>query len=636
MKPTTLTLFELFEKERRYTVPLFQRPYVWERQWAHLWTDVRTRADAILQTGDEPYALRKHFLGAVVLNHVKVYGRQVPAVEVIDGQQRLTTLQIVLASLRDVLTAAGDSGYANTLRRVTQNTCRMEDETERFKVWPTNADRETFQKVVTAGSPEEVGRQFPRTRKKYARKFDPQPKLVEAYLYFYKVISGYVAPELSLDNGAGEPSTTAAGVNDRGSEEARLPADRERVDALVEAISHHLELVIIELEERDDPQAIFESLNGLGAPLLPSDLIRNFVFQQAVRAQLPTEKLYLAHWRPFDSNEFWQVEERQGRLKRKRFDLYIFHYLTNRTERDLNIGQLYQDFKDWWAAAPRNVEAELEALKLVSGYFQSFIEPDTTDFAATFYSRLRAIDTSTVYPVLLSVLEEWGDPDYEEVRRIFRSLESYLVRRMVCTLTAKNYNRVFLTLLRELHKSGYTADVVDAHLGGLDGESVRWPTDDEFKGAWLALPAYTTLGSGKTRMVLEALEGALRTKFQEHIVLQGYLSVEHVMPQGWDTGHWPLQSDSEVPDAEEQARILRERLIHTFGNLTLVSSYLNPSISNGPFFVKKPRIAEQSALRLNTHFQNCGDAWGEAEILNRGKQLFEVARQVWPHPSSEG
>jgi hypothetical protein len=635
MKPTTLTLFELFEKERRYTVPLFQRPYVWQRQWAHLWSDVRTRADAILQTGDESYALRKHFLGAVVLNHVKVYGRQVPAVEVIDGQQRLTTLQVVLAALRDVLTAAGDTGYANTLMRVTENTCRMEDETERFKVWPTNTDRETFRKVVTAGSPEEVSRRFPRTRKKYARKLDPHPRLVEAYLYFYKVIADYVAPETPDDDAADEPVASVP-ESDGAPEKPLLPADKGQVDALVEAISHHLELVIIELEERDDPQAIFESLNGLGAPLLPSDLIRNFVFQQAVRAQLHTEELYLSDWRPFDSDDFWQVEERQGRLKRKRFDLYIFHYLTNRTERDLNIGQLYQDFKDWWATEPRDVKGELEGLSRVSVHFQTFIEPGTGSAAAAFYSRLKAIDTSTVYPVLLSVLEAWGDPDHEEVRRIFRSLESYLVRRMVCTLTTKNYNRVFLTLLRELHKSGHTAEVVSAHLSALEGESVRWPSDNEFMAAWLALPAYNALGSGKTRMVLEALESALRTKFQEDILLQGYVSVEHIMPQGWDTGHWPLQFDADTPDAEQQATLLRERLIHTFGNLTLVSTYLNPSISNGPFFAKRPRIAEQSALRLNTQFQNCGDAWGEAEILQRGKQLFEVARQVWPRSSTEG
>lgn len=615
MKPTTLTIFELFEKERRYTVPLFQRPYVWERQWAHLWQDVITRADAILNRGDDTYALRRHFLGAVVLNQLKTFGRQVPGVEVIDGQQRLTTLQILLIALRDFLRARGDESYDRTLIRLTENTCRMETPVERFKVWPTNADRQVFEAVVTAGSIDGVDHLFPLRRRKYTRKYEPRPRLVEAYLYFYREIASYV--DAKQDEEISNP-------------EART--SRNRIDALVEALSHHLELVMIELEERDDPQAIFESLNGLGEPLLPSDLIRNFIFQQAVMARLSADDLYDEHWKHFDSADFWQVEERQGRLKRRRFDLFIFHYLVKETERDLNIGQLYQDFKDWWYSSARDVTLELMALERQSEIYRTFLEPERSDSAQLFLERLKVIDTSTIYPVLLYLLDNQRAVPVHEVRRTLTIVESYLVRRMVCGLTQKNYNRVFLLLLKLVKRQpDLNSEIVRDYLLSLEGDSVRWPDDAEFRQAWLSMPLYTTLGPAKMQMVLKALNRSLHSRFQEDVSVGGWLSVEHIMPQQADETNWPLP-EHDPTDYARRGELLRLRgsLIHTIGNLTLLTGYLNSSISNGPFEQKRSRIAEQSALRLNTYFQTAGDSWDEAAVLRRGEELFRLAREIWP------
>jgi uncharacterized protein with ParB-like and HNH nuclease domain len=102
-----LTVFELFEKERRYIVPLFQRPYVWteEKQWQPLWEDITAKADQLLYLRDDHQVVGRHFLGAAVLNEIKTFGRQVAAREIIDGQQRLTTLQIALTAYRDYLRA---------------------------------------------------------------------------------------------------------------------------------------------------------------------------------------------------------------------------------------------------------------------------------------------------------------------------------------------------------------------------------------------------------------------------------------------------------------------------------------------------------------------------------------------------
>lgn len=105
MKSDDIPLFDLFQRQRRYVVPLFQRPYVWEEeeQWAPLWQDITGRAEAVLerdQRGSRSDRIGNHFLGAVVLNQIRVFGRQVDTVQVIDGQQRLTTLQLMIAAFR--------------------------------------------------------------------------------------------------------------------------------------------------------------------------------------------------------------------------------------------------------------------------------------------------------------------------------------------------------------------------------------------------------------------------------------------------------------------------------------------------------------------------------------------------------
>ena len=183
MKPTTLSIFELFEKERRYMVPLFQRPYVWnrERQWEPLWEDISSKASEVAQQTKQSSPLRKHFLGAVVLNQVPTFGLQVSATEIIDGQQRLTTLQVLLLAFRDFVQARNlsitnsadlpqalnPSRIISTLNRLTENTCQPEKDYERYKVWPTSTDQAVFQIVAAAKSPEAVNEKYPLTKIKY-------------------------------------------------------------------------------------------------------------------------------------------------------------------------------------------------------------------------------------------------------------------------------------------------------------------------------------------------------------------------------------------------------------------------------------------------------------------------------------
>lgn len=610
MKPDKISIYDLFDRQRRYAVPLYQRQYVWteEGQWIPLWEDISEKTRRVqLNDGRAP-----HFLGAIVTSQRQVFGNEVGAWDIIDGQQRLTTLQMVLTAFRDVATTIGETKYDRDLQRITLNDGVMKDPTERFKVWPSNVDRNAFQMVMEAGGLQAMIKAYPGLRGRQKR---PTPRLVEAYAFFFRRIERFVAGTADDDN-VGTPS--------------------ERMQALFETLRRYLHLVNIELEADDDPQVIFESLNGRGIPLLPSDLIRNFVFLKASRSGANLDALYQKYWReydvrhqPGDDAPWWKQEERQGRLRRPRIDLFLFHYLQYRLEDEVSISHLFQEFRHWWdggaAAGPDRALADMQRY---AEAFASWMAPSLPGRTSDFSKWLNALDTSTVYPLMFLVLVEAREEiPSAEIDGILDDLESYLVRRAICGLTNKQYNRFFIGVLQKMRLSGSVSRAnLREHLSAGRGDSSRWPNDEEFGRAFLHRPVYKTLRREVGLMILRGLEGALRTSKDEQIEVVGKLSIEHVMPQSWEKA-WPLADDSD--DGRER----RERLLHTFGNLALITQQFNASLSNRGFARKQKELKRITRLLLNRSFED-RDEWDEEAILFRGTVLFDVARRRWPHPSS--
>ncbi|WP_210485391.1 DUF262 domain-containing protein [Microvirga antarctica] len=620
MKPDKLTIHDLFQKERRYVVPLYQRAYVWNEhdQWEPLWDDIERQAEGCLNP-DGVTPKQSHFLGAIVLNVSRIVGAGVARSEVIDGQQRLTTLQIIIATIRDFAIQA-NSAHAARLRRLTTNEDEKPGSDGSFKVWPTNADREIFRLVLSAGSPAELA-------KLLAKDEADAPRMAAAYNYFYKCVARFV------------------GSNDEDSE-----LRERRIFALFQALRTALQLVVIELEDGDDPQVIFETLNARGQPLLPSDLIRNYVFMRAATdVTCDADDLYNRFWRPFDDDRvetsvngedrFWHIEERQGRLTRPRIDLFLFHYLVIQTERDLNIGQLFREFRDWRDVNPGSVEALLDDLKRYSSLFAKLIQPLGTDRVSVLARRLRSLDTSTVYPVLLYVvsLPEERLSTSSKVQ-ILEDIESWLVRRFICQLTNKNYNRFFVALLAKVKRAAVSedlADVVRAELSRSSDVTTIWPPDDEFLTGWLTRPMYAKTRPDRSAMVLRAVEAHIRTRRNEAITLPPHLTVEHLLPQNGSVTDYPIDEPMPLLAGETHDRC-RERVIHTVGNLTLLTNELNSSVSNGPFPSKVAKIVADSDLRLNAWLRSDAPAsWSERSIMERGQLLFDTAVEIWPRPALE-
>lgn len=617
MDANAIALLDIFEKKMRLEIPMFQRQYVWgqEHQWEPLWEDISRKFSEFLENRkDAPV----HFLGAMVLDQKQTQTGRVERRNVIDGQQRLTTLQIFLAAFRDFCRYEELSDFADECEKFTLNSGRMaEPDVERFKVWPTLSDRKQFIDVLTAGSKAELEKIHPLTRQKYARKYDSRPRMVEAYLFFYdRFVEYFKGDEITPPTAADIPLA-------------------ERIEECFEALKTALKVVAIDLDRDDDAQVIFETLNARGEPLLPADLLRNYIFLRAGRQGEGQEELYKRYWTEFDE-EFWREEVTQGRLRRPRSDLFIQHFLASKQARDIPIKHLFVEYKYWVDRARpfERVEDELKALAKQRGDFRRIAVGSECDVLGRLARFLNVFDVSTAYPPLLAMLDQ--NASDTEMARTAKILESYLVRRAVCGADTKAYNRLFMALTRAIRRDGATADTVYAHLASLHNPTDEWPGDDAFAKAWKTRSAYGQFTNQRISYILGRLSETYRTSKTEEIILDSPVTVEHIMPQSW-VEHWPLADGStgikdiwlaDENDPVTLASQRRDDLLQTFGNLTLVTGSLNSSIKNGPWTVKRAEILTHSLLPLNGHLHSY-DTWDETAIENRGRDLFDRALTVW-------
>lgn len=612
-------VMSIFEAKQRLEIPLFQRQYVWneEDQWLPLWEDIERKfIEAIECRIDTP----NHFLGAMVLDQKQTPTGHVILRQVIDGQQRLTTLQIFLAALRDFCRHVKCAEIATEVEQSLFNKGMMDNrDVDQFKVWPTKLDRQQFTDVVSAGTREELLKLYPTKRKKYSRKDDPKPRMVEAYFFFFGTLQEFFLGE------EGEPPFA---VDD--------PIDG-RLEKCLQALKSALLVVIIDLDRDDDPQVIFETLNARGQPLLPADLIRNYIFLRARRENLDADDMYERYWSQFD-DEFWRDEIKQGRLKRPRSDIFIQHLLSSRQARDVPIKHLYVEYKHWSESVETSlpVSDELELLSQQGQNYRRLVAPEEGDPISHLSSFIRTFEVSTLYPLVLAFFE--AEPSDDEWARIGTIFESYILRRAICDLTTKNYNKAFLGVLRRLGQSGFSADNLYADLKSQTGESSLWPDDARFREGWMQSEVYRPLGSRRLVHILSKLDSRYGSSKSEQLRFSERPTIEHIMPQSWQE-NWLLAGGEKgmdfdelmsAEDDEERAIATRRRsnYVDRIGNLTILSQALNSAESNLAWNEKRPMLQSHSLLPLNLQLGQL-DHWDEDAINERGQELFEHAKDLW-------
>ena len=599
MKASPLTLSEIFQAPARYTVPTFQRPYVWtqEDQWEPLWIDVRDTAERFIEyfelsgvqggtidAGEQP----SHFMGAIVLQQQPVRSGLLPTREVIDGQQRLTTLQILLDAAQEEYVSL-DPNAAERLQDLVFNKPAHagKDADHQFKIWPTLNDRDAFRHAMRNELP--------------AEEYD-ESLIVQCHDFFRAQIREWVE---------------------------KYPETRiERADALEQTLRQFLRVVVIDLEDGDDAQAIFETLNDRGTPLRPYDLAKNFILHQVAGGAKEQDRLYEAHMKDLET-PFWRTEVGSGRLRRPRNDAYLNYWLAMRTRQEISTRSLFSEFQKY-AKGDANVEAVARDLGETGPLYRRLEELNDDSRLGVFLTRWRQLQAAVFTPLLLRLLS--SDQTQPTIERCLDALESYLVRRMACRMTTKDYHEVSLGLLKRLHeRDAESADsVVIEYLNEQTAAGTKWPSDDDVAEAFLTLPLYKLLTRVRLRLILEGVEQGLRSPKAERSQVPSRLTIEHVMPQHWRE-HWDPPHSVDDSDAEA----MRDRIVHSMGNLTLVTKKLNPALSNSRWEKKREGIDDHSTLFLNKDLlKNAPNEWDESEIAKRAQRLAHAAIQIWPGPDA--
>jgi hypothetical protein len=629
MQANPRSISELFNSQLRYVVPMFQRLYVWQKspQWETLWEDVVEKA-ALRIAEKETNA---HYLGALIIEGVKPTSpREVKRFLVIDGQQRLTTLQLLLCAFRDLARENEWKSIDKPLSRYLENADPdvMEKPGEEvFKLWPTTLNRDIFRSVVQSGSRAEVAARHPLVFVGRKRKPEPRSNLVEAYLYFSEQIHVWI-------------DATA---------QATAKSKEAVAFALTQAIQEDFSVVEISLSEGDDSQEIFYSLNSQGRPLSQSDLLRSLIFMRAEKEKQDRDEIFDDYWSKFET-AFWSEEVKRAGRSFSRLDLGLRFFLIAKTGQMVDARRVNEEYRRWIAAKPPrypSVRAELADFVRHGEVYAKYESPMSTTLPATDLRRVLAdFDVSTALPLVMFLEIEAGLNEHQLAENL-RMVESFIARRMFLNEENREYNKLFVELVGSLiGKIGESvAPALCEKLLSGGGATRRWPTDQQVIEHAISKQVYG-IKTPALRLILERLELSLRNKKTEKMEIEPNLQIEHVMPQKW-AEHWPLQGRM-VPEAvalfpymaeQEQNQEFkdliepirqRNSIVHMLGNLTLANRHLNPAANNAAFTTKLEEY-RNSVLRLNRYFSKC-EIWDETSIATRSKLLGEAICAIWPRP----
>lgn len=620
MQADTRTLQQVLQGDRRFVIPVYQRPYVWdrERQWEPLWSDIESTAVRLAEARQLAYGKNvpaadgdkdapPHFLGAVVLEQYPTATGEIDVRSVVDGQQRLTTLQLLLVGTLDALKEAGVGGPLTAkLRKLTRNDNEIVTGSDLHKVWPRPAEREAYLAAIGDVPPENHESSFAAARS-----------------YFSKAASGFL-----LDDEIPEdPYSDGSSVQRRSS-------------LLAATLLGLVTLVIIDLDDVDDAQVIFEALNARNTPLSATDLVKNLLFMRAQAKGEDPEKLYETVWARFDKQgDWWRQLVGAGHAQRARQDWLLGDWLIAQLGRVINVGRLYGEFRRWLNSSGTS---PIEALRTLSTYADAYeqlhgLKPGATTLERQSFHRIERLNITVATPVLLWLLVQPTEKLSSKEREIaFRAIESYVMRRMAARAQTRAYGQAFAEVLRIAQEAAtHPGFAVVAALQEAP-HGYEWPTDQDLIEQFRTARYYGPGGINQKRliMLLAAVDKRLQRragKAEPVTVEYEKLQVEHVLPQDWKIS-WPVNAT----DLHERLMLEQRREAHVnrIGNLTLASDRLNPAMGNDPWNTKRGQLRQHSNLRLNALLGE-EDTWDEEQIRKRGEWLAEHVSAVWPGPTDE-
>ena len=583
MKAKIQTLDGLFNTDVSYRIPVFQRPYAWgkTKQWQPLWDDARRIAEKLLRSDDNE-APPPHFMGALVLQLQSAESGEVVKRIVVDGQQRLTTLQLLTKAAHESFRNLDDLARANRFTKLIQNSQSKwgGDSDNETKVRQSNInDLQSFQDVIRGLGSENR----------------PLRSIGEAYQYFVHEVSEWLNAQ---------------------------PAQRNaRAKALETALTEYLQVATVDLDEGEKPHFIFAVLNARAEPLMESDHVKNTVMFEADIIDDTARANEL--WGPFDRNEWWRKETQEGRLSRIHLDRFLNYWLVMNLAKEISTERVSTEFNTYVEASNQPIEEIARAIKTAGQVYQD-IEENRQPGIEVFLRRMKTMELGVVMPPLLWLYTK--NVTEEKRNRSVRALESYLVRRMLCGIGSQGLNRLFVELLAKMEGNEAQIDqtIID-YLGGQTVDNRIWPTDAMLRDNLIGMPFKGTIK--RQTMALEAIELDLRSSKTEDIA-HASLTLEHIMPSSWER-YWPLSEESS--NGENDAEHERNQAVKELGNLTLVNGRLNPALSNSAWEQKYAILEQHTSLRLNWELlKTAPDVWNEEAIRERSKRLADLVVKIWP------
>jgi uncharacterized protein with ParB-like and HNH nuclease domain len=567
------TIRDIFNRGRNLEIPFFQRAYVWNtEQWQRFLEDMR-----MVSTTKKPY-----FLGSVILKQQETSSNKDSILTVIDGQQRLTTLNIFLKVL--CLKKNSDNDFTETFKKQRDKSIIL---------LHNHNDQESFNQVINLKNTTVF------------KDVSENDNILSAYNFFNENITN------------DDLTNTIDFFN----------------------ILDNILFVGIDLGYGEDEQQIFDTINSLGVRLTTAELLKNYFFK---RDEIDN---YNKYWKQvFEKNDetkiYWDKEITAGRLKKAFIDLFFYSYLqikiqdaelkvkTDDKIEFSKVENLFESYKRFIRDYELDKTEILDEIKEYADLFRNNFDFDIINnelSAESGIERINAIifglDTSTLIPYTLYILKNVDDKNQQN--DLFAFIESYVMRRMVVKATTKNYNQLFTDRL--ISNKIISKEQFLQYLESKNDKVNYLPNDTELKQGF----ENSILINKQTAGILYFIESKIRNRNKQATGLLGIkkYSLEHLMPKKWEN-KWENVSTKEAKD-------YRNFKLKTLGNLAIITQYLNASIRDSNWATKKEGSGNKEGLK---HYSGgietlspylALNEWNEVEIEKRAEFLLKKAKEIW-------
>lgn len=560
------TLNKLLNTSRQFIVPIFQRNYSWQKsQYEQLWFDI-LRASKFKEK-------QNHFIGSIVYIDMGTPAGRPQQLLLIDGQQRLTTISILLCAIKDYVQKFNLETKLINLAKIKNQFLYNSDEIDedRYKLLLNVQDKETYIKLIDNTI-------FTVNK--------PATNIIKCYEFFYERIEDFIKQHGQIDE-------IYAGI-------------------------FKLSLVSISLDkDSDNPQMIFESMNSTGKDLSQTDLLRNYLLMDLTPEK--QTRLYKTYWKPME--ELFGEDIYKNDVNK--FDYFIrdFLILKSDTGHICKINNVYENFKRYYLDNNCEKFAVLKDLFTYAKYYACIdLLQENDNELKLYWQEFKKLDNHVVYPFLLKLYDDYSRQILikEDFKKILQVVISYLWRRAICEIPTNSLSKTFATLYQAVDKEDYVNSIIKAFV--FKSTYKRFPSDYEVREKLQTKDIYHFR---LRKYLLEALENYYH---KEPIDLNtANYTIEHIMPQNIE--HNLLWQQMLGEDWQE----VHSLYLHTLGNLTITG--YNAEMSNKSFGEKVNGESgfKHSHLKLNESIAQC-DVWNKKSIQRRTNILTDIILKIWKYP----